>query len=69
MIDTLALLLSIIGGINWGLVGIFQFDLVAWLCGGQGAILSRIIYTLVGLSSLWCISFLFRKSRCGIDDE
>lgn len=69
MIDTLALLLSIIGGINWGLVGIFQFDLVAWLCGGQGAILSRIIYTLVGLSSLWCISFLFRKSRYGIDDE
>lgn len=69
MIDTLALILSVIGGINWGLVGIFQFDLVAWLFGGQDAIISRIIYTLIGLAALWCASFLFRKSRCGIDDE
>ena len=68
MIDTLALILSIVGCVNWGLVGIFQFDLVAWLCGGQGAVLSRIIYTLVGLAGLWCVSFLFRKSRCGSDD-
>lgn len=60
--DTLALILSIIGCINWGLVGIFQFDLVAWLCGGQGAIISRIIYTVVGLAGLWCISLLFRKN-------
>lgn len=60
--DTLALILSIIGCVNWGLVGIFQFDLVAWLCGGQGAIISRIIYTIVGLAGLWCISLLFRKN-------
>ena len=58
--DTLALILSIIGSLNWGLVGIFQFDLVAWLFGGQDGIVSRIIYTLVGLAGLWCISLLFR---------
>lgn len=61
--DTLALILAIIGSINWGLVGIFQFDLVAWLFGGQAAILSRIIYTIVGLAGLWCISLLFRRNH------
>ena len=66
--DTLALILSIIGCINWGLVGIFRFDLVAWLFGGSGALLSRIIYTVVGLAGLWCISFLFRKKTC-VDGE
>ncbi len=60
MMDRIALILSIIGGINWGLIGIFQFDLVAWLCGGQDAVLSRIIYTLVAISAIWCISLLFR---------
>lgn len=59
--DTIALILSIIGCVNWGLVGIFQFDLVAWIFGGQSALLSRIIYTIVGLAGLWSISFLFRK--------
>ena len=58
--DTLTLILSIIGCVNWGLVGLFQFDLVAWLFGGASSLLSRIIYTLVGLSGLWCILFLFR---------
>lgn len=58
--DTIALILSIIGCVNWGLVGIFQFDLVAWLFGGAGTVISRIIYTLVGLAGLWTISFLFR---------
>lgn len=62
-LDTIALILSIIGSLNWGLVGIFQFDLVAWLFGGQDAILSRIIYTVVGLAGLWCISLLFRKGQ------
>lgn len=61
--DTVALILSIIGSINWGLVGIFQFDLVAWLFGGQGAVISRIIYTLVGIAGLWCITLLFRKGQ------
>lgn len=61
--DTIALILSIIGSLNWGLVGIFQFDLVAWIFGGQDAVLSRVIYTLVGLAGIWCISLLFRKYR------
>ena len=67
--DTIALILSIIGSLNWGLVGIFQFDLVAWICGGQDAIVSRIVYTLVGLAGLWCISLLFRKSNQRIIEE
>ncbi len=66
--DTLTLILSIIGCANWGLVGLFQFDLVAWLFGGESSLLSRIIYTLVGLAGLWCISFLFRK-RAFTDGE
>ncbi|MBQ9742930.1 MAG: DUF378 domain-containing protein [Ruminococcus sp.] len=61
MLDKIALTLLIIGGINWGSVGLFQFDLVAWICGGQTGIISRIIYALVGLSALWCITFLFRE--------
>ena len=59
--DTFALILSIIGSINWGLVGIFKFNLVAWIFGGQTSGVSRIIYTIVGLAGIWCISFLFRK--------
>ncbi len=62
MLDVIALILTVIGGINWGLIGIFQFDLVAWLFGGQDAILSRIIYTLVGIAAVWCISLLFRDN-------
>ena len=61
IMDRIALLLAIIGAVTWGLVGIFQFDLVAFVCGGQGAVVSRIIYTLVGLAGLWCISLLFRE--------
>ena len=62
-LDTIALILSIIGSINWGLIGLFQFDLVAWIFGGQDAILSRIIYAVIGLAGLWCITFLFRRNR------
>lgn len=58
--DTAALLLVIIGALNWGLISLFQFDLVAWLGGGQGALLSRIIYGVVALAGIWCISLLFR---------
>lgn len=60
MLDKIALILSIIGGLNWGLIGLFQFDLVAWICGGQDSIISRIIYTVVGIASVWCISLLFK---------
>ena len=62
MIDIIALILVIIGGFNWFLIGLFQFDLVSWIFGGQAAILSRIIYTLVGIAALWCISFFFKDS-------
>ncbi len=58
--DIICLILLIIGGLNWGSIGLFQFDIVAWLFGGQDAIISRIVYTLVGLAAVWCISFLFR---------
>lgn len=62
MLDKIALTLLVIGGINWGSIGIFQFDIVAWICGGQTGMISRIIYTLVGLAALWCISLLFRDN-------
>lgn len=67
--DTIALILSIIGSLNWGLVALFKFDLVAWIFGGQDAVLSRIIYGLVGLAGLWCITLLFRRGRQAIDAE
>lgn len=60
MVDKIALLLVIIGAVNWGLVGIFQFDLVSYLFGGQAALISRIVYSLVGAAGLWSISLLFR---------
>ena len=61
MLDKIALLLTIIGGLNWGSIGIFKFDIVAWICGVQDSVIARIIYTLVGLAAIWCISFLFRE--------
>lgn len=60
LLDKLALLLVIVGALNWGGIGLFGFDTVAFLFGGQMAILSRIIYTLVGLAGLWCVTLLFR---------
>lgn len=60
LMDKLALILLIIGGLNWGSVGLFRFDLVAFICGGSGSMISRVIYALVGLSAVWCISLLFR---------
>ena len=60
--DIIAMILLIIGGINWGSIGIFQFDIIAWAFGSQAEIISRIIYTLVGLSAIWCISLLFRDN-------
>lgn len=63
MLDKISLILVIIGALNWGSVGLFQFDAVAWLCGGQGAMLSRVIYTLVALAGVWAISLLFRDTE------
>lgn len=63
MLDKISLIFVIIGAINWGLVGLFQFDLVAFMFGGTGAILSRIVYTLVALAGIWTISLLFRDTE------
>ncbi len=60
--DRLALILLIIGGLNWGSIGIFQFDIVSWIFGGQTSIGSRIVYTIVALAAIWCISLLFKES-------
>ena len=62
-IQRTALFLTIIGAINWGLIGFFQFDLVAALFGGQGSIISRIIYSLVGISGLINLGLLFKPSQ------
>ena len=62
IMDKIALALTVIGGLNWGSIGIFGFDLVAFLFGGAASPLSRVVYTLVGLSAIWCISLLFRDT-------
>ncbi len=72
MLDKISLSLIIIGALNWGSIGLFQFDLVAWIFGGQGAILSRIVYTLIALAGIWCISLLFRDTEAAVvhaDDD
>lgn len=61
MLDRISLVLVIVGAINWGAIGLFQFDIVSWLFGGQDAILSRIIYTVIALAGIWCVSLLFRE--------
>ena len=66
--DTLALILVIVGALNWGLVSLFRFDLVAFLGGGQSAVLSRIIYGVVAVAGLWCITLLFRDRRMALTD-
>lgn len=59
--DVLALVLMIIGALNWGLIGLFRFDLVASIFGGMTSVVSRIIYTIVGLAGVWGITMLFRR--------
>ena len=63
ILDRVALVLGIIGALNWGIVGLFRFDCVAFLFGGQTGAISRVIYALVGLAGLWCITMLFREDR------
>lgn len=69
MLDKLALILVIIGAINWGSIGLFQFDIVGWIFGGQSAIISRIIFTIVALAGIWCISLLFRENEVLVDNK
>ena len=63
VMDRIALIIAVIGALNWGSIGLFRFDIVAWICGGQGAILSRIIYTVVALAGIWCISLIARAKN------
>ena len=63
--DKLSLVLVIIGAINWLLIGLFQIDVISMIFGGQEILWSRIVYSLIGLAGLWCISLLFRRR----DDE
>lgn len=67
--DTIALILIIIGALNWGSIGLFQFDLVAWIGGGQDGTVSRVIYTLVALAGVWCISLLFRHRQPMLEES
>ena len=72
--DTAALLITIIGALNWGLISVFQFDLVAWIGGGQGAVLTMKVLGLalsngvVALAGIWCISLLFRDRRVALSE-
>ena len=61
MIDKIALIIVIIGAINWAFIGLFGIDLVALAFGGQLSLVSRIVYTIVGLAGLWSISILFKR--------
>ncbi|MCM1335511.1 MAG: DUF378 domain-containing protein [Eubacterium sp.] len=63
MMDKIALFILLIGGINWGLVGLFGFDLVAWIFGGSASVISRIVYIVVALAALWCISLFFKRNE------
>ena len=61
--DTFSLTLVIVGALNWLLVALFQFDLVAWIFGGSNTVLARIVYGIVGLCGIWCIKLLFTRNR------
>ncbi|MBR5742709.1 MAG: DUF378 domain-containing protein [Clostridia bacterium] len=67
IIDKIALALTVIGALNWGLVGIFKYDLVAAIGGGQTGVFARIIYILVALAGIWCISLIFRERPDRVD--
>lgn len=70
IMDRIALIIAVIGALNWGSIGLFSFDIVAWIFGGQEAIGSRIVYTIVALAGIWCISLIFRaRERFHAIDE
>ena len=69
IMNKIALTIAIIGALNWGLVGLFSFDLVAWLSGGAGTILARIIYVAVALAGIWCISLLFQDENEALENH
>ena len=63
MLDKIALFILLVGGINWGLVGLFQFDVIAWAFGGSASVMSRILYIVVAPAAIWCISLFFRQNE------
>jgi len=63
MMDKIALFILLVGGLNWGLVGLFRFDVIAWAFGGSAAVIARLVYILVALSAVWCISLFFRRNE------
>ena len=63
MLDKIALFILLVGGLNWGLVGLFQFDVIAWAFGSSASIISRILYIVVALAAIWCISLFFRQNE------
>ena len=69
ILDRIALIITIIGALNWGSIGLFRFDLVAWICGGASTVVARIIYSLVALAGIWCISLLFRSRESYVAAE
>lgn len=69
MMDKIALWVLLIGGLNWGLVGIFQFDVIAWAFGGSASAVSRILYIIVALAAIWCISLFFKRNDMIANDR
>ena len=67
--DIVSLILMVIGALNWGIIGLFRFDAVAWICGGQASIIARIIYTIVGLAGIWGIVMLCKGPKTRHDDK
>ena len=61
--DKFALTLTIIGAFNWLLVALFRFDFVAWMFGGPGHAIARLIYGIIGVAGLWCLGLLFRRNE------
>lgn len=64
-----ALTLVIIGAVNWGLIGFFQFDLIASLFGGMSSVVSRIIYALIGIAGLYCLALYNRIDDVEVTDK
>ena len=60
IMDRIALIIAVIGALNWGSIGLFGFDIVAWIGGGADTLFSRIVYTVVALAGIWCVTLLFR---------
>ncbi len=67
-LDKIAILLVTVGALNWGSIGLFGFDFVSWALGGSGSVLTRIVFTVVGIAGVWAISLLFRPMRDRIPD-